>query len=72
MLLLSLRLVEMGPTCFDVRFFVGLCVVALLLLLSLLRTSVVLRTIRDPSHDVFLVRKELRSLLEEIVVVHAL
>ena len=41
-LLPSLRLVEMDPTCFGVRFFVGLCVVALLLLLLLLRTSAVL------------------------------
>ena len=62
----------MGPTYSDVRFFVGLCVVALLLLPLLLRTFVVLRTIRDPSRDVFLVRKELRNLLEGIVVVCAL
>ena len=72
MLLLSLRLVEMGPTCFGVRFFVGSCVFALLLLLSLLRTSVVLRTIGDPNRGVFLARRELRSLRGEIGVVHAL
>ena len=53
----------MGPTCFDVRFFVGFSVFDLPLLPLLLRTSVVLRTKEDPSHGVFLVRKELRSRL---------
>ena len=72
MLLLSLRLVEMGPTCFGVRFFVRLCVVALLLLLLLLHTSVDLRTIRDPNCDVSLARRGLRNLRGEIGVVHAL
>ena len=60
----------MGPTYFDVRLFVERFVVALLLQLLLLRTSVVLRTKGDPSHGVFLVRKELRSRLGGIVVVH--
>ena len=68
----SLRLAVMGPTYFGVRFFVELFFVALLLQLLLLRTSAVLRTIGDPSHDVFLVRKELRSQRVEIVVVRAL
>ena len=72
MLLPSLRLVEMGPTCFGVRFFVELSVVDLLLLLLLRCTSVVLQTKGDPSHNVFLVRKELRNQWEGIVVVRAL
>ena len=72
MLLPSLRLVEMDPTCFGVRFFVGLCVIALLLLLLLLRTSDVLRTIGDPSRGVSLARRGLRNLREGIGVVHAL
>ena len=72
MLLLSLRLVEMDLTCFGVRFFVGLCVVALLLLLLLLRTSAVLQTIGDPSLGVSLAHRGLCNLREEIGVVHAL
>ena len=71
-LLLSLRLAVMGPTCFGVRFFVKPFFVALLLRLLLLRTSVVLRTRGDPSHGVFLVRKELRNRLGGIVIVRAL
>ena len=59
----------MGPTCFDVRFFDGLSVVDLPLLFLLLHTSVVLRAKGDPSHGVFLVRKELRNRRGEIVVV---
>ena len=51
----------MGPTCFDVRFFVELPVVVLLLLLFVLHISAVLRMKGDPSPDVFLVCKELRS-----------
>ena len=62
-------LVEMGPTCFGVRFFVGWSVVALPLLLFLLRTSAALQTIGDPNHDVFLARRGLRSLREETGVV---
>ena len=58
----------MGPTCLGVMFFVELFFAALLLQLLLLHTAVVLRTIRDPSHDVFLVRKELCSQRVEIVV----
>ena len=69
-LLPNLMLVEMGLTCFGVRFFVGLYVIALLLLLLPLRISAVLQTIGDPSHDVFLVRREPHSQLEEIGVVH--
>ena len=65
-------LVEMGPTCFDVRFFVGLSVVVLLLLLLLLRTSAVLRTRGDPNRGVSLAHKGLRNPLGEIGVVHAL
>ena len=72
MLFPSLRLVEMGPTCFGVRFFVGFFVVALLLLPLLLHISAVLRRIVDPSHDVFLVRKELRNRLGEIVIMRVL
>ena len=45
------------------RFFVGLFFVSLPPLTLILRTAAVLRTIGDPSHDVFLVRKELRSQL---------
>ena len=63
MLLRSLMLVGMGPTCFGVRFFVGLFVVALLLLPLLLRTSAVLQTIGDPNHDASLVRRGLRNRL---------
>ena len=62
-------LVAMGPTYFDVRLFVGWCVVALFLLLLLLRTSAALQTIGDPNLDVFLVHKELRSRWEGIGVV---
>ena len=65
-------LVEMGPTCFDVRFFVGLSVVVLPLLLLLLHTSAALRTRGDPNRGVFLARKGLRNPPEEIDVVHAL
>ena len=62
-------LVEMGPTYFGVRFFVGLFFVVLPPLLLILRTSVALQTIGDPNHDVFLVRKELRNRREVIGVV---
>ena len=62
----------MGPTYFDVRFFVGFFVIDLPLLPLLLRTSVVPRMKGDPSHGVFLVRKELRNRLGEIVVVRVL
>ena len=51
----------MDLTYFDVRFFVGLSVIAQLLLLLLLHTSADLRMIGGPTLDVFLVRKELRS-----------
>ena len=51
----------MGPTYFDVRFFVELPVIVLLLLLLLLRIFAVLQMKGDPSLNVFLVRKELRS-----------
>ena len=54
-------LVEMDPTYFGVRFFVVLFVVDPLLLSLPLRISAVLRTKGDPSHGVFLARKELRS-----------
>ena len=64
-------LVAMGPTCLHVMFFVGLFVVSLPLLLSILRTAVVLRTIGDPNHDVSLVRRELRN-QRVIGVVHVL
>ena len=72
MLLLSLMLVEMGPTCFGVRFFVELFVVALLLLLWFLRISAALRTIGDPNLDVFLARRELRNQWGAIVFGHTL
>ena len=62
----------MGLTCFGVRFFVELFFVALLLQLLLLRTAAVLQMIGDPSHSVFLVRRELRNRQGEIVVVHVL
>ena len=65
-------LVEMGPTCFGVRFFVGCFVVALLLLLLLLRTAVVLQKKGDPSRGVFLARRELCNQQGEIVVVRVL
>ena len=51
----------MGPTYFDVRFFVEQSVVALLLQLLFLRISAVPQRIRDPSLNGFLVRKGLRS-----------
>ena len=56
-------LVVMGLTYFDVMFFVGWFFVALPLLLLILRTSVVLRTIGDPNHDVSLARRGLRNQL---------
>ena len=67
----SLMLVEMDPTYFGVMFFVGLFVVSPPLLLLILRTAAVLRTIRDPNHDVSLVRIGLRNRLA-IGVVHVL
>ena len=70
--LLSLMLVEMGPTCFDVRFFVGWFFVVPPLLPSILHTSVVLQTIEDPNHDVSLARRELRNLWEVMDVVLSL
>ena len=68
---LSLMLVEMGPTCWCVMSFVGLSVVALPPLLLILHTAAVLRMIRDPNHDVSLVRRGLRNQLA-IGVVHTL
>ena len=65
-------LVAMGPTYFGVRFFVGWFFVALPLLLSILRTSVVLQTIGDPNHDVSLARRELRNRWEVMGVVLSL
>ena len=65
-------LVAMDPTCFGVRFFVGWSFVALPLLLSILRTSVVLQTIGDPNYDAFLARRELRNRWEVIGVVLSL
>ena len=65
----SLMLVVKGPTCFGVRSFVGFFVIDLLLLSLLLRIFVALRTIGDPNHGVFLVRRELRNRQGEIVVV---
>ena len=62
-LILTLMLVDLGPPYFGVRFFVGWFVNSPPLLLLILRTSVVLRTIGDPNHDVFLVRRELCNLL---------
>ena len=59
-------LVETGPPCFGVRFFVGRSVVALPLLLLLLRTSAALQMIGDPNHDVSLVRRGLRNQREGI------
>ena len=52
-------LVVRGPTYLCEIPFVGLFFVDLPLLFLILRTSAVLQTIRDPNHDVFLVRKEL-------------
>ena len=67
-----LTLVVRDPTCWCVMFFVGLFFVFLPPLVLSPRTAAVLRTIEDPNHDVFLVRKELRNQLEEIGVVLSL
>ena len=67
----TLMLVGMGPTYLCVMFFVGLSFVSPPPLALILRTVAVLQTIEDPSHDVFLVRIRLRSLLATDVV-HAL
>ena len=56
-------LVVMGPTCLRVMSFVGLFFAFLPLLLLILCTSVVLRTIGDPNHDVSLARRGLRNQL---------
>ena len=54
-------LVVRGPTYWCVILFVGLSFVAPPLLPLILRTAAVLQTIRDPNHDVFLVRRELHN-----------
>ena len=58
-----LMLVVRGPTYLYGMFFVGLSFVSLLPLTLTLRTAVVLRMMGDPSHDVSLVRRGLRSQL---------
>ena len=65
-------LVEMGPTYFGVRFFVGQSFVVLPLLLWLLRTSVALQMIIDPNPDVSLACREPRNRQEGIGVVLSL
>ena len=65
-------LVGMGPTYLCVMFFVGLLFVSPPLLALTLRTAAALRTIKDPSHDVSLVRIRLRNRWEVTDVVRVL